>query len=73
LVAITEEEPRTTPLANAARAPKALAIIFLMSPSREVSEGRDKTPEEGAQQGCGPLTTDFRDPCNLLMITLKLI
>jgi hypothetical protein len=76
LVDITVE-PKTTPLSDARRVWKDLAILlrrgllsfalllFLISPTTEVNDGRDKLPEWPRQ--CGPLKADFSDPCNSIL------
>jgi hypothetical protein len=80
VVAITGEEARTTPLASAGRAWKSLAVLlrrgllsfvallFLMLPSNEVNDGRERLDDP--RQQCGPLKLDFSDPCNAAAIAL---
>jgi hypothetical protein len=76
VVAISGNDIRTTPLASAGRARKSLtvflrrgllsfaALSFLMLPSGEINEGRDRADD--TRQQCGPIKLDFSNPCNLL-------
>ena len=80
VVAITGDDRRTTPLASARRTRKSLAVflrrgllsfaalLFLMLPSGEVNEGRDRVDD--ARQQCGPLKLDFSDPCNAIALAV---
>jgi hypothetical protein len=40
------------------------ALLFLMLPSGDVNEGRDRADD--TRQQCGRLTLDFSDPCNAI-------